>query len=168
MMTLKTIAQASLATLMLIAGSCASTSGQSEVTPVQGKDFELRVVDNLSKAQFELEFLSRSDREICISQGQWPASENDLSPTSQLRLGSLSFMSDRVYVLSEGRRIPIKTSNFGYCLPPDDEPNACSIIVESGARLTGVIPYKEFDGEISASPTVERRLIYGFAPYFCE
>lgn len=149
--------------------SCATTQdGEKSKQIVTGDGYEIRISDNLEGRKFEIEFVSKAAKDLCIEFGEWPyVPEENGWPRS---LGSLHFMSDQVYVLAGGERYPIKKTNFGLCETADAsiDPRACSTVVAPGISIKSVIPYEEFEGKIPTGRSVKRELFYDPHVDFCD
>ena len=117
-------------------------------------EYEFVVTESPSEPRFDVVFLSRSDRPLCIHQHSWPNS-----------LGQLHFAGDHVFVLINGVQYPIQDRNFGYCSPTTKY--GCYHRVRPGAELRGFVAFSEFDPQVRESQS--RRLDFSIgAPAVCE
>jgi hypothetical protein len=82
--------------------------------------------DDLNNRSFNLEYVNTENRKICISPDYWPN-----------QAGKINQASSYVWVDIEQYRFNLLDYNTGYC-------PKCSIKVLPGQKITGHIPYAEF------------------------
>ncbi|MGE0653310.1 MAG: hypothetical protein AB7P12_16435, partial [Alphaproteobacteria bacterium] len=117
--------------------------------------------------EFDVTFVSKSDRRICLSDGHWPYTPE---PGGwPYRRGSMAVGPGRVYVVANGQKYSIRESVRGICDPGDrtDFDLACSIVVEPDASMEASIPFAEFEGALPTEENVERTLVFDISPRFC-
>ncbi len=133
-------------------------------------EYLLTITDNSELERFELEFKSLSKRDLCISRGSWPTGKNN--PHSGHRTGSMNFAGEYVYAIIDGKRNPLRVSNFGYSIYPDEMSDEeierlSSMVVLPGESIKGVIPYTEFETPIDVNINEKRELVFGLSPSYC-
>ena len=113
---------------------------------VRGRDYQIFYREDDTNSSIELKLRNLTDKTMYIGLGSWPLVNADSSPNAASLTGGLSFMQDLVFVHSENMRHPVKMKNLGYCMSSDDEPLACSIVIEPQGEILGSIAFSEFEG----------------------
>ncbi len=148
--------------------ACGTITELIHSEPIEETDFDVEILNLVDERRFEVRLISKSDRQICISFGDWPASEDQARGSGTVRLGSMNFASEVVYVLTlPGTRIPLRQSNHGTCIASLEDTFGCATKIPPGHSLVGSIPYQEFTSDVANLPEGQYSLVFSVAPFFC-
>lgn len=141
-------ARRSLVLLSLFATSACVTTPEPTF-PQLGTDYIIRVTDNPNAQRFELEFVSKANRAICLTPDHWPNSAG--------RIDS----DEGTTVVVGGQRFPLTDFGTGYC------PGCVEARVRSRGTVRASLPYGGFGDLPPDLYGSEKSLEFSPVPNWC-
>lgn len=112
--------------MRVAAGFCLLLAGCAPTAQLMSVTYQFE--DDPVREEVRVLFQNTTGRRVCLTPEHWPNAA-----------GWLNQSADRVAIIVDGRRFPIRDWNTGYC------PRGCAIEVEPDQQVSASIPYSNFE-----------------------
>lgn len=112
--------------MRVAAGFCLLLAGCAPTAQLMSVTYQFE--DDPVREEVRLLFQNATGRRVCLTPENWPNAG-----------GWLNQSADRIAIITDGRRFPIRDWNTGYCA------SGCALAVRPDEQVSASIPYSHFE-----------------------
>ena len=157
-----------LAIVSSLGMGCAQVKSTSKIA-VENKDYQIIVSDRFNDYRFDIDFISKSGRDICLDIDQWPSANT--YGKHRVFGEIITHLDAKVEVISNTNYYTPKNATVSNDCRASSEAaylSKCSLRIKAGQRLKSSIPYQYFDKNLSKDDDDSKKLIYKIDAVFCD
>jgi len=153
---------------VMIGVSCSSIVAADPIA-IEGEHYSIKTTDRFYNYRFDIEFLSYSDKAICLHTDQWPSV--DTYGQHRVHGEIIRGLDAEIEVTSNTDMYLPRQSNVSNDCKLNMESDfmeKCSIKIMPKQKIKTTLPYQYFSKELTKDPDRSKKLVYKVNALFCD